>query len=130
GEASRGKNGQRPSVAESLGSMDYGTAPEASGEVVAWLKARGTFGHFIDGGLARPGKTFATSNPATGEHLASVALGSASDVAEAVKAARAAYPARSKLSGPERARWHYALARHVQKRERLLARSEERRVGK
>src|SRR5690606_22287557 len=45
----------------------------------------------------------------------------ASDVAEAVKAARAAYPAWSKLSGHERARWLYALARHVQKRERFLA---------
>ena len=110
-----------PSVTEILDSMDYGPAPEASGEVVGWLKARGTFGHFIDGAFTRPGKTFATSNPATGEHLASVALGSASDVAEAVKAARAAYPAWSKLSGHERARWLYALARHVQKRERFLA---------
>ncbi|PQV56347.1 aldehyde dehydrogenase (NAD+) [Defluviimonas denitrificans] len=110
-----------PSVTEILETMDYGPAPEASGEVRAWLKARGTFGHFIDGAFTKPGKTFATADPATGEVLAKVAAGSVKDVAEAVKAARAAQPGWGRLSGHERAKWLYALARHIQKRERFLA---------
>jgi len=110
-----------PSVTEILETMDYGPAPEAAGEVMAWLKARGTFGHFIDGAFTRSGKTFATANPATGEMLARVAQGSAADVAAAVKAARAAFPSWSKRPGHERAKWLYALARHVQKRERFLS---------
>ncbi|WP_413874535.1 aldehyde dehydrogenase family protein [Albidovulum sp.] len=110
-----------PSVSEILKTMDYGPAPEASGEVMAWLKARGRFGHYIDGGFVAGARTFATASPATGEVLAEVAQGSASDVAAAVKSARAALPRWSHLSGHERAKWLYALARHVQKRERFLA---------
>ncbi|PKP73856.1 MAG: aldehyde dehydrogenase [Alphaproteobacteria bacterium HGW-Alphaproteobacteria-6] len=110
-----------PSVTEILETMDYGPAPEAAGEVMAWLKARGSFGHFIDGAFTAPGKTFATANPATGEVLARIAQGSATDIAAAVKAARAAFPSWSRLPGHERAKWLYALARHVQKRERFLS---------
>ncbi len=110
-----------PSVSEILETMDYGPVPEASGEVMAWLKARGRFGHYIDGGFTRPGRTFASANPATGEVLAEVAQGTADDVARAVGAARAALPGWSRLAGHERAKWLYALARHVQKRERFLA---------
>ncbi len=110
-----------PSVTEILETMDYGPAPEASGEVMAWLEARGCFGHYIDGGFVAGDRTFASLNPATGETLAEVAQGSASDVAAAVGAARAALPHWSRLPGHERAKWLYALARHVQKRERFLA---------
>ncbi len=110
-----------PSVTEILDTMDYGPAPEATGEVMAWLKARATFGHYIGGSFTKPGKTFASVNPATGETLAKVAQGSATDVAEAVKAARAAFPSWSKLPGHERAKWLYAIARHIQKRERFLS---------
>ncbi|MGL4281919.1 MAG: aldehyde dehydrogenase family protein, partial [Albidovulum sp.] len=110
-----------PSVTEILETMDYGPAPEATGEVTAWLKARGSFGHFIDGAFTKPAKSFTTANPATGEALAKVAQGSAADIAAAVKAARAALPGWSKLSGHERARWLYAIARHIQKRERFLS---------
>ena len=110
-----------PTVSEILETMDYGPAPEAAGEVLAWLKARGRFGHYIDGAFTPPGATFATENPATGERLAEVTQGSAADVAAAVKAARAAQPGWAALSGHDRARWLYALARHVQKRERFLS---------
>ncbi|MCC0069290.1 MAG: aldehyde dehydrogenase family protein [Rhodobacteraceae bacterium] len=110
-----------PTVTEILETMDYGPAPEATGEVMAWLKARGSFGHYIDGAFTRPAKTFATANPATGAPLAEVAHGTAADVAAAVKAARAALPGWSRLPGHERAKWLYALARHAQKRERFLA---------
>ena len=110
-----------PQVTEILATMDYGPAPEASGEVMQWLAARQEFGHFIGGAFTRPGKTFAVTNPATGDRLARVSQGSPGDVAAAVKAARAAQPGWAKLPGHERARWLYALARHVQKRQRFLA---------
>ena len=110
-----------PQVTEILATMDYGPAPEASGEVMQWLAARQGFGHFIGGAFTRPGKTFAVTNPATGDRLARVSQGSPGDVAAAVKAARAAQPGWAKLPGHERARWLYALARHVQKRQRFLA---------
>ncbi len=108
-------------VKDILESMEYGPAPEAAGEVLAWLKARGRFGHFINGVFGKPGKTFITHNPATGDPLAEVTQGSGADVAAAVAAARAAQPAWAALAGHERARWLYALARHIQKRERFLA---------
>ncbi|SPH24509.1 Putative aldehyde dehydrogenase AldA [Defluviimonas aquaemixtae] len=110
-----------PTVTEILETMDYGPAPEASGEVMGWLKSRKTFGHYVGGEFTKPGKTFDASNPATGERLAKVAQGSAKDVAGAVKAARSALPAWSKLPGHERAKWLYAIARHIQKRDRFLS---------
>jgi len=110
-----------PSVTEILETMDYGPAPEAAGEVTKWLAARGRFGHFIAGRFTAPGTTFAVANPATGGHLAEVTQGTAEDVAAAVKAARTALKDWSKLSGHDRARHLYALARHIQKRERFLA---------
>ena len=60
-------------------------------------------------------------NPATGERIAGVSQGSASDVDQAVAAARKAAPKWATLSGHERAGFLYALARHVQKRERFLS---------
>ncbi|MCB2128939.1 MAG: aldehyde dehydrogenase family protein [Rhodobacteraceae bacterium] len=110
-----------PTVTDILATMDYGPAPEAAGEVEGWLKARGSFGHFIDGAFTKPGESFDVANPATGGHLAKVAQGSGADVEAAVRAARAALPGWSKLTGHERARWLYAIARHIQKRERFLA---------
>ncbi len=110
-----------PKVTDILATMDYGPAPEASGEVLKWLAARKSFGHFINGTFSEPDKTFAVANPATGEILAQVSQGSKADVLAAVKAARAALPGWSRLPGHDRARWLYALARSVQKRERFLA---------
>ena len=110
-----------PTVTEILETMDYGPAPEANGEVTGWLKERGSFGHYIDGTFTKAGKSFESVNPATGEVLAKVSQGTTADVAAAVKAARAAQPGWAKLPGHERAKWLYALARHVQKRERFLA---------
>ncbi|OOY29225.1 aldehyde dehydrogenase [Thioclava sp. L04-15] len=110
-----------PTVKEILETMDYGPAPESASEVMAWLKDRGDFGHFIDGGFTKPGDGFATENPATGEVLAKVTQGSPEDVEAAVKAARKAAPKWAGLSGHERAKYLYAIARHLQKRARFLA---------
>ncbi len=109
-----------PTLTEILDIMDYGTAPESETIARDWL-ARGPFGHFIGGAFTDPGTLFETRNPARDAVLAEVTQGSAADVDAAVTAARAAFPAWSALSGHSRARHLYAIARQIQKRERLFA---------
>jgi aldehyde dehydrogenase (NAD+) len=102
--------------------MDYGPAPEAAGEAHAWLDSHGRrFGLFVGGQFTKPGGTFESRNPATGEVLAEVTQATAADVDAAVKAARKAQPGWAKAGGPARARVLYALARLVQKHARLFA---------
>ncbi|HSG47893.1 MAG TPA: aldehyde dehydrogenase family protein, partial [Longimicrobiales bacterium] len=105
-------------------SMEYGSAPESPDRALEWLEGHGHhFSHFI-GGAWTPGtgeERIGSSNPATGEALASVPQGSDEDVARAVRAAREAFPVWSRLSGHARARFLYALARGIQKRARLFA---------
>ena len=109
-------------IAEIFQSLDYGPAPESAEPALAWLAAHGgKFGQFINGKWTRPGKTFASDNPATNKKLADITDGSAADVDKAVKAARAAFPAWSALSGYERGKYLYAIARLVQKHSRLFS---------
>lgn len=111
-----------PSVTEILDTMEYGTAPESNAHAAEWLKAHAKgFGHFINGAFTKAGKTFDVANPANGQTLARVSQGSAADVDAAVKAARKAFASWSKLSGHERAKHLYAIARIIQKRERFLS---------
>jgi len=115
---------QDMSIAEKFVSMEYGPAPEDPKEVSSWLDRHGRkFGHFVNGSWAAPsdGECFETLDPSNGEKLAVVAQGSAADVDAAVKAARAAFPEWSALTGHSRARYLYALARLVQKHSRRLA---------
>ena len=101
--------------------MDYGPSPEGSEHVSAWLEEHESgFGHFIDGAFTKPGDLFDVFNPANGERIARVSQGSATDIDAAVAAARKALAKWAALSGFERAKHLYALARHVQKRERFL----------
>ncbi len=112
------------SVVEKFRSMEYGPAPEDPKESLQWLdKHKRRFGHFIAGSWKAPadGKYFETSDPSTGEKIADVAQGSAADVDAAVKAARAALKGWQALTGHERAKFLYALARQVQKHSRRLA---------
>ncbi len=110
-------------IKDILRTMEYGPAPEEDTHVQAWLKRHdGRFGHFIDGRFTKPaGKNFKVENPATGEVIAEVADGGENDVDKAVKAATAAFVKWSALSGNQRARHLYALARSVQKHARFLA---------
>ena len=109
-------------VRDIFDSMTYGPAPESNTEALAWLARHGQhFGHWIDGAFTKPGGTFATKNPATGATLAQVTQGSATDLDAAVAAARRAQPKWAGLSGHQRAKYLYALARLVQKHARLLA---------
>ncbi|MDM7464310.1 MAG: aldehyde dehydrogenase family protein, partial [Tepidimonas taiwanensis] len=109
-----------PSVSEIMETMEYGPSVEDSGAVRDWL-AKGKFGHFIGGAMTRPGRGFAVNDPASGEVLAHVTQGNDKDVAAAVKAARKAQPGWAALAGHDRARFLYAIARTLQKRERFFA---------
>ncbi len=111
-------------VKEVFETMDYGPAPESADLAIAWLERhKRTFELFIGGKFVKPaaGEYFETINPADETVLAKVAQGDASDIDKAVKAARAAQGEWTGLSGHARARYLYALARHVQKHSRLLA---------
>jgi aldehyde dehydrogenase (NAD+) len=112
------------SIVEKFMTMEYGPAPEDPREALAWLdRHQRRFGHFINGTWHAPaaGTYFETTDPSTGEKLATVAQGSATDVDAAVKASRAALPGWQALSSHARARYLHALARQVQKHSRWLA---------
>jgi aldehyde dehydrogenase (NAD+) len=112
------------SIAEKFYTMEYGAAPEDPKEANQWLdRHHRQFQEFIGGAWVKPasGEYQTTSDPSTGETLAEVAKGNTADVEAAVSAARKALPAWQALSGHERARYLYALARQVQKHSRRLA---------
>ncbi len=111
-------------VTEILRTMEYGVAPEANDQVLAWLeKHAGRFTHFIGGKFVAPaeGGYFPVVNPARGNRLAECAEGTAKDIDKAVVAARKAFKSWSKLSGDARARHLYAIARILNKRERFFS---------
>jgi len=108
-------------IKEIFDTMDYGPAPESAAEALRWIADRGGIaGHYIGGTWGPLRDDFATNNPATGEKLADVTQGTATEVASAVAAARKAQSAWAK-DGPARARILYAIARLMQKHARLLA---------
>ena len=112
------------SIAEKFLTMEYGPAPEDSKDALLWLdRHQRRFGHFIDGEWRQPveGVFFDSSDPATGEKIATVAQGSAADIDAAVQAARIALPKWQSLRPHARARYLYALARAVQRHSRRLA---------
>ena len=101
-----------------MSTFEYAPAPESR----AIVDIKPSYGLFIDGQFVDgTGTSFKTVNPATEEVLAEVAEASDADVDAAVKAATNAFTAWSKLSGNQRARHLYAIARAVQKHARFLA---------
>ena len=112
------------SIAEKFVTMEYGPAPEDPKDALVWLDHhKRRFGHFINGEWHDPidGVFFDSSDPATGEKIASIAQGSAADITAAVQAARQALPKWQALTPHSRARYLYAIARSVQKHSRRLA---------
>ncbi len=108
---------------------EYAPAPEST-EIVR-LEER--YGLFIDGEFVEPksGRHFDTIDPATEETLAEVAEAGPEDVAIAVDAARDAYEHRwRELSGKERAKYLYRIARQLQERSREFAVLESMNGGK
>jgi aldehyde dehydrogenase (NAD+) len=109
-------------IAQVFETLEYGPAPESPQPALDWLASHGNkFGHYVGGKWTKPGRLFSSDNPATGKSLAMVTDGSAADVDKAVKAARAAFPEWSALSGYERGKHLYAIARLIQKHSRLFA---------
>ena len=99
-------------------SFDYAPAPESKGN----LSIKPKYGHFIGGKFVAGSKHFPTINPATEEVLSRIALGSKADVDAAVKAARKAYTSTwSKMSGKERGKYLFRIARLLQERSREFA---------
>ena len=100
--------------------FDYAPAPESRSIV----DIQPSYGLFIGGEMVDPidGTRFKTVNPATEEVLSEVVAAGSQDVDRAVDAARAAYDgAWSRLSGRDRGKYVYRLARIVQERSRELA---------
>ncbi|MGI8406907.1 MAG: aldehyde dehydrogenase family protein [Actinomycetota bacterium] len=106
---------------------DYAPAPEAT-EIVS---LRSSYDLFV-GGSWRPatGGSLKTINPATEEVLAEVGVASDQDVDDAVAAARDAVSLWQGLSGSERARFIFRIARVLQERSRELAVLETMNGGK
>ncbi len=100
--------------------FDYAPAPESR----AIVDIRSSYGLFINGEFVDPtgGKSFKTISPATEEVLAEISEASAEDVDLAVKAARRAHTrVWSKMSGRERSKYLFRIARILQERGRELA---------
>jgi aldehyde dehydrogenase (NAD+) len=111
-------------VAEIFETLEYGPAPESAGPVKSWLEAHDRrFGLYIGGSWREPseGEYFDTVNPGNAQRLGEIAQAAAADVDAAVAAARAALPAWRDLGPHGRARYLYAIARHVQKHSREFA---------
>ncbi len=99
--------------------FEYAPAPE-SRAVVDLQSSYGLFlnGEFVDGS----GTSFKSISPATEEVLAEVSVASDADVDRAVAAARSAYTrVWSKMSGADRGKYLYRIARILQERAREFA---------
>ncbi len=97
----------------------YAPAPESPPPT---LKIDPAYGLFIDGAFTKPGRTFATINPATEKELAQVTAASAADVDRAVKSARKAQETVwGKMPPAERGKYLYRIARLIQEHARELA---------
>lgn len=112
-----------PSIKDIMETMEYGPAPESNAEVKDWLAGHSDgISHYIGGRFVTPeGPMTDVINPADESVLARLAKAGSDQIDAAVKAARTAQPKWAALGGHERARYLYAIARHVQKRERFLA---------
>jgi len=98
----------------------YAPAPESN----SYIKLQSRYSHFINGKFVTPhsGKYFDSINPATEEKLAEIADGNARDVDRAVQSARRAYQTTwGKMSGRERGKYLYRIARLIQEKSRELA---------
>jgi aldehyde dehydrogenase (NAD+) len=98
---------------------DYAPAPESTPVVV-----QDRYQLFIGGKFVKPasGRYFQSINPATEQPLARIAQANATDVDKAVKAARKAYHGVwGKMSGRERGKCLFRIARMIQERSRELA---------
>ena len=97
---------------------DYSPAPEKTKVVI-----RDKYKLFIGGKFVPPKSRswFSTINPSNEKKLADIASASKGDVDAAVRSAKAALPKWSRLSGKERGKYLYRIARRIQERARELS---------
>jgi len=97
----------------------YHEAPESTDHV----QIKKQYNLYIDGAFVKPsgGKYFDTINPSDNKKIASVAEASQKDVDKAVMAAKEAFKSWSKLSGKERGKYIFRIARLIQERAREFA---------
>src|SRR6185503_12566269 len=121
---------QKPSggLAPMPAEWTYAPAPE-SRDIV---QLRESYGLFVGGEWIEPrgGESFATISPASEEELAQVAQASPEDVENAVAVAREAFTPWAKLSGADRAKYLFRIARILQERSREFAVLESLNGGK
>ncbi len=108
--------------------LNYAPAPEST----SILHLQTSYGLFINGAFVPGhGTPFASISPATEQHIAEIATASPADVDAAVTSARKAYDKTwSKLSGSDRGKYLFRIARLVQERARELAVAESLDNGK
>lgn len=108
--------------------LEYAPAPEST----ALLNLKDSYGLFIDGEFVDgSGDGFTTISPATEQRIAEIATASDDDVDRAVAAARRAYEKTwSRMSGRDRGKYLFRIARLVQERARELAVAESLDNGK
>ncbi|MFJ4166773.1 aldehyde dehydrogenase family protein [Microbacterium sp. NPDC089698] len=111
-----------------MGFLDYAPAPESR----SILTLKDEYGLFIDGEFVEGrGASFGTISPADESRIATIAHASDEDVDLAVAAARRAYTkVWSKMSGRDRGKYLFRIARLVQERARELAVAESLDNGK
>ena len=103
-----------------MAKFEYAPAPESR----AIVDLRSSYGLFIGGEFVETtgGSAFKSVSPATEEVLAEVTEASAADVDAAVKAARTAYSrVWSRMSGADRGKYIFRIARILQERAREFA---------
>jgi len=108
--------------------LDYAPAPEST----SILNLKPSYGLFIGGKFVdSSGSSFDTISPSTEKKITTVSESTAADVDRAVKAARVAYDKTwSKMSGSERGKYLFRIARIIQERSRELAIAETLDNGK
>src|SRR6478672_10706647 len=107
--------------------FEYAPAPESR----AIVTIEKSYGLFIDGAFTRPRATFPTVNPADETVLAEVSQAGPKDVDKAVAAARRAYEGVwGRMSGAERGKYLFRIARILQERSREFAVAETLDNGK
>jgi acyl-CoA reductase-like NAD-dependent aldehyde dehydrogenase len=108
--------------------LEYAPAPEST----SILHLKKSYGLFIDGDwVDGHGQSFSTISPATEKKIATIASANTADVDKAVAAARKAYDKTwSKMSGSDRGKYLFRIARLVQERARELAVAESLDNGK
>ncbi|KUO67091.1 MAG: aldehyde dehydrogenase family protein [Lutibacter sp.] len=100
-------------------SWAYDEAPESTNHI----QLKNKYDLYIDGKFTKPvkGQYFDTIDPSTNEKIASVAEATSEDIDKAVEAAKKAFVGWSKLSGKERGKYIFRIARLIQERAREFA---------